>query len=200
MRLTTSNGSYCKQVYQTNPDPRGIFLTLLRIYLRPSSTASKSSLEPALDLISRHSPRLDSVEVLQLLPPLVNTSQLRTFLIESLKSPKVDLDIAKELWKSRSHQIDKKLITLQSRRVKIADSRMQVARQCVLIDSVLPNIVLQMSSMPQKIGEQCYCGACAKVSSLALKCSSFDPVSRGEVTHYQCREAFASKLPSISAR
>lgn len=117
--------SYCKRVYQTEPDPRGVFLILLRIYLRPSvSGGQATSLAQALDLISRHSPRLDSAEALQLLPPLVNASDVRNFLFEALKTPKVDTRIEKELWKAREHQVDRKMMLLQSKRVKITDTRM----------------------------------------------------------------------------
>ncbi|KAG8887443.1 Vacuolar morphogenesis protein 6 [Tulasnella sp. 332] len=127
---------YCKRVYHTEPDPKGIFLTLLRIYLRPSSKATVTGVQvqaqgqpvlllaPALDLISRHSPRLDAAETLQLLPPLVNAEDVRVFLLEALQAPKVDTRFTKELWKARRDQIDRKLMVLQSNRVRVTDSRM----------------------------------------------------------------------------
>ncbi|KAG8988483.1 Vacuolar morphogenesis protein 6 [Tulasnella sp. JGI-2019a] len=157
---------YCKRVYHTEPDPRGIFLTLLRIYLRPSPKATVTGVQlqaqgqlllaPALDLISRHSPRLDAAETLQLLPPLVNAEDVRVFLIEALKTPKVDSRITKELWRARGDQIDRKLMTLQSKRVRVTDTR--ICPQC---HKRLGNSVIAVHA------------------------------PRGEVTHYQCREAFA---------
>ena len=105
---------------------------LLRIYLRPAgqprspttAQAPESLLGPALDLISRHSPRLDSVEVLQLLPPMVKASEIRAFLTEALRTTRVDDRITRELWKAREDQVDRKLMAMQSRRVRITDSRM----------------------------------------------------------------------------
>ncbi|KAG9004579.1 Vacuolar morphogenesis protein 6 [Tulasnella sp. JGI-2019a] len=139
---------YCKRVYHTEPDPRGIFLTLLRIYLRPSPKATVTGVQlqaqgqlllaPALDLISRHSPRLDAAETLQLLPPLVNAEDVRVFLIEALKTPKVDSRITKELWRARGDQIDRKLMTLQSKRVRVTDTRMYVLRY---MDLAISNVI-----------------------------------------------------------
>ncbi|KAG2079591.1 uncharacterized protein F5147DRAFT_818684, partial [Suillus discolor] len=58
--------------------------TLLELYLRPTGETAPNSLRPALDLISRHCPRLDSLETLQLLPPLVTALDVRPFLQEAL--------------------------------------------------------------------------------------------------------------------
>ncbi|KAG9051519.1 Vacuolar morphogenesis protein 6 [Tulasnella sp. UAMH 9824] len=151
--------NYCKRVYQAEPDPKGVFLILLRIYLRPSIVGGQTaSLAQALDLISRHSPRLDSAEALQLLPPLVNASDVRNFLYEALKTPKVDTRISRELWKAREHQVDRKLMLLQSKRVKITDTR--ICPQCL---KRLGNSVIAVHA------------------------------PRGEVTHYQCRDAFVKR-------
>ncbi|KAF9026027.1 hypothetical protein BDZ89DRAFT_1135054 [Hymenopellis radicata] len=76
---------YCKRYY---PDTSTIFLTLLRIYLRPTAATVGDLLQPALSLISRHSPRLDPVETLKLLPPLVTAQDVRAFLTESLRAPR----------------------------------------------------------------------------------------------------------------
>ncbi|KAG8924938.1 Vacuolar morphogenesis protein 6 [Tulasnella sp. 418] len=156
---------YCKKVYQTDPNPKGVFLTLLRIYLRPSSLSSPTQnkqrqllLAPALDLISRQSPRLDSTETLQLLPPLVNAKDVKAFLQDSLRGPKVDTHVTREIWKARGDQVDRRLMLLQTRRVKVTDSR--ICPQC-----------------HKRIGN----------SVIAVH------APRGEVTHYQCREAFSKK-------
>ena len=87
---------------------------------------STNLLQPALDLISRHSPRLDAVETLQLLPPLVTADDIRPFLIESLRIPMFDTRVVREINKARNDQLSRRLIALQSRRVKVTDSRMLV--------------------------------------------------------------------------
>lgn len=115
---------YCKRVYQPGSATAGVFLTLLRIYLRPTVQTTSDLLHPALDLIRRHSPRLDAVETLQLLPPLVTTDEIREFLIESLRAPVFDTQVIRQISKARDDQLARKLIGLKSRRVKVTDSRM----------------------------------------------------------------------------
>ncbi|QRV74951.1 vacuolar protein-sorting-associated protein 39 [Ceratobasidium sp. AG-Ba] len=159
MQDYTEAEEYCKRVYQTEPDPHGVFLTLLKIFLQPTSSTTPSLLRPALDLISRQSPRIDPVETLKLLPPLVKASDLRTFLTESLRTPKVDTRIERELWLARSQQADRRVAALHTRRVRVTDSR--ICPQC---NKRLGNSVVAVH-MP-----------------------------RGEVTHYQCREAFSKRL------
>lgn len=88
-------------------------------------------LRPALDLISRHSPRIDPVETLQLLPPLVTAQDLRTFLMEALRAPLFDTSVVREVCKAREEQVSRKLMVLQGNRVKVTDSRM-----CVIIQAI----------------------------------------------------------------
>lgn len=83
-------------------------------------------LTPALDLISRHSPRLDEVETLQILPPLVPARDVRAFLIESLRAPIFDRKVVRDINKARDEQVARRLMYLQSKRVKVTDSRMYV--------------------------------------------------------------------------
>lgn len=115
---------YCKRIYQPDTDTKNVFLTLLRIYLRPTTKTNIDLLAPALDLISRHSPRLDEIETLQLLPPLVTAKEVRTFLIEVLRAPIFDTRVAKEIGKTRDEQVARKLMYLQAKRVRVTDSRM----------------------------------------------------------------------------
>ncbi|KAJ1307397.1 hypothetical protein OPQ81_001502 [Rhizoctonia solani] len=150
---------YCKRVYQTEPDPQGVFLTLLKIFLQPVLPNTPSLLRPALDLISRQSPRIDPIATLELLPPLVTTSDLRTFLHTALRTHRVDTRIERELWLARSQQADRRVAALHARRVRVTDSR--ICPQC---NKRLGNSVVAVH-MP-----------------------------RGEVTHYQCREAFSKRL------
>ncbi|KAJ3504846.1 hypothetical protein NLJ89_g7728 [Agrocybe chaxingu] len=119
---------YCKRIYSANSPTNGVFLTLLRIYLRPTERSTTDLLQPALDLISRHSPRLDSVETLQLLPPLVTTDDIRAFLIEALRAPVFDTQVIRNISKARNDQLSRRLMALQSKRVKVMDSR--ICPQC----------------------------------------------------------------------
>lgn len=98
----------------------------MRIYLQPTVKTSFDLLHPALDLISRHSPRLDAVETLHLLPPLVTAEDVRTFFLEALRAPIFDTHIIREIRKSRNEQLARRLMTLQAKRVKVTDSRMYV--------------------------------------------------------------------------
>ncbi|KAF9468180.1 vacuolar sorting protein 39 domain 1-domain-containing protein [Collybia nuda] len=119
---------YCKRVYQPDTETKAVFLTLLRIYLRPTVNVTADLLRPALDLISRHNPRLDSVEALQLLPPLVTAQDIRGFLIEALRAPIFDTAVIRQISKARNDHLAQKLMVLQSRRVKVTDSR--ICPQC----------------------------------------------------------------------
>jgi len=156
---------YCKRVYRTTTDTnvqKNIFLMLLRIYLRPppsSTTPTPNLLTPALALISRHSPRLDPLQTIQLLPPLVPAGAIQAFLTEALRQPRFDTRLLREVCKARDEELARKLITLQSRRVRVDDTR--ICPQC-----------------HKRIGN----------SVIAVH------APRGEVTHYQCREAFSRKL------
>ncbi|KAH9928648.1 vacuolar sorting protein 39 domain 1-domain-containing protein [Fomitopsis serialis] len=128
-RLRDYHGAeeYCKRVYKPHTDTSNIFLTLLRTYLRPSpSSASSASdlLAPALDLISRHSPRLDVAETLDLLPPLVAARDVQAFLKEALRAPIFDTHVVREVTKARKDEVNRRLTGLQMRRVKVTDSRM----------------------------------------------------------------------------
>ncbi|KAI0787910.1 hypothetical protein C8Q74DRAFT_1366714 [Fomes fomentarius] len=121
---------YCKRIYYPNSPTSNVFLTLLRIYLLPGSSAPPAAdlLPPALELISRHSPRLDPVATLQLLPPLVTAQDLRAFLLESLRAPVFDTRVVRSIHKAREEQIAGRLTVLQSKRVRITESR--ICPQC----------------------------------------------------------------------
>ncbi|KAJ3775239.1 hypothetical protein FB446DRAFT_417887 [Lentinula raphanica] len=119
---------YCKQYHRAGTETSNVFLTLLRIYLRPTVKTNEDLLQPGLDLISRHSRRLDTTEALQLLPPLVTLNDVRTFLIEGLRIPVFDTKVLRQLSKARNDQMARKLMSLQTKRVKVTDSR--ICPQC----------------------------------------------------------------------
>ncbi|KAG6333670.1 hypothetical protein ID866_5413 [Astraeus odoratus] len=155
---------YCKRVYQPGAATSTIFLTLLKLYLRPTIKNPPNLLQPALDLISRQSQRLDPVETLQLLPPLVSAEDVRAFLVPAMRSPVFDSHVVREITKARSEQVARKLMVLESRRVKVTDSRMYSVFLCPQCHKRLGSSVIAVHA------------------------------PRGEVTHYQCREAFSKKL------
>lgn len=117
---------YCKWVYRPEGPSSQVYLTLLRTYLQPTIKQPPNLLAPALELICRHSPRLDSVEALQLIPPLVTTREIQAFLRDALHAPLFDSKVLRGITKSRSDQAARKLMILQSNRVKVMDSRMHV--------------------------------------------------------------------------
>ena len=93
-----------------------------------SSTLSLHSpatlLQPALQLISRHSRRLDEAETLRLLPLLVQTRYVKEFLVESLRVPSFDTQVVREVRRAGRCDVGTRLTILEERRVKVMDSRM----------------------------------------------------------------------------
>ncbi|KZT39975.1 hypothetical protein SISSUDRAFT_1113449 [Sistotremastrum suecicum HHB10207 ss-3] len=123
---------YCKRVYVAESETQNVFLFLLKTYLQPplSSAAARGTvlLGPALDLIARQSPRLDPVQTLNLLPPLVTAQSVKPFLIEALRDRRFDAKVTTETWKSRKDELSRQLMTLESNRVKVTDTR--ICPQC----------------------------------------------------------------------
>lgn len=87
-------------------------------------TPTTDLLKPALGLISRHSPRLDQNETLQLLPPLVTAQDVQAFLREALRPPIFDTRVRREVVKAHKEDLELRLMYLQTKRVKVTDSRM----------------------------------------------------------------------------
>ncbi|KAI0035408.1 hypothetical protein K488DRAFT_43415 [Vararia minispora EC-137] len=119
---------YCKRVYVHSDDTDDIFLTLLRIYLRPLVKTPDDLLTPALALIARHSLRLDPEATLQLLPPLVRAQDVRAFLISALRQPVFDTKTVCNISKARSEQVARRLMYLESNRVRVTNTR--ICPQC----------------------------------------------------------------------
>ena len=120
--------SYCAKLYTSAPDPHGIFLVLLRVYLRPSSSESVL-LGPALALIAKHCVRLDATEVLALLPPLITMEDIRSFLIRTLRdgfAKRNEQKVVKSLISARKEEVEKILMGFQEKRVRVTDQRMLV--------------------------------------------------------------------------
>ncbi len=122
---------YCAKVYAQSPDPQGIFLSLLRIYLRPSPDSNEPILlGPALFLIAKHGIRLDATEVLSLLPPLVTMEDVRSFFIRTLRDSFAKRNqhrVVKQLAGARKEEVERVLMGLQVKRVRVTDQRMSVS-------------------------------------------------------------------------
>ncbi|WWC88076.1 uncharacterized protein L201_002980 [Kwoniella dendrophila CBS 6074] len=168
--------AYCIRVYSSNSE---IFLTLLKIYLRPTESdsiiqnkederierKSSSLLEPALELVSKHSTSLRPSPVLDLLPPLVPIQDVHQFFMRTLRdnhSKKNQSNIIKNLIKGRKEELDRTLLNLEVKRVRINDQR--ICPQC-----------------HKRLGQ----------SAIAVH------APRGEVTHLHCKDPFSSKLTSL---
>ena len=164
--------SYCNRIYQLNSPTSSIYLTLLHIYLRPNSNQIQVSptdlLQAALDLISRHKPRLDPVETLNLLPPFVNANDVQGFLLEVLRAPVFGAKVVKCISKARNDAVARKLMVLQKRKVRVIDSRMYVERDQYRDDGAHRK---QMSTVPQTDWEQCHRCACPSWWSHTLSVS-----------------------------
>lgn len=102
-----------------------VFLTLLRIYLDTSSSAS-IQLDSALGLIQRHAARIDLRAALELLPSSVPLSQIAGFVnvnLRDLTRKQHEAKVIRELRTNRNWQTEETLCKLQSRRVKVGESR-----------------------------------------------------------------------------
>jgi hypothetical protein len=119
--------SYCAKVFATDPDPHGIFLILLRLYLRPSSSSEPLLLPPALSLIAKHGTRLDAGSVLELLPPLVTMEDVQSFFVKTLRdgfAKKNEGRVVRSLTRARKEEVERVLMGLQTKRVRVTDQRM----------------------------------------------------------------------------
>jgi hypothetical protein len=117
---------YCSRVWQDQPDPNGIFLSLLRIYLRPSGT-TPPLIKPALALIATHGTRIDASATIDLLPPLVTMQDVHKYFLRTLRdrhSKSSQAKIASGLLTARREQVDRNLMLCQEKRVRITDMRM----------------------------------------------------------------------------
>ena len=122
----TVSGRYCSRAYATEPDPRGIFLTLLRMYLRPNEK-DPLLIGPALSLIANHGFQLDAKAVIDLLPPLITLEDVKTFLMRTIRNDfakRNESRVIKGLSTARKEEVDRFLLDLQVKRVRVTDQRM----------------------------------------------------------------------------
>ena len=128
---------YCKRVYDaTDPAKKDIFLTLLKVYLRPrrdsdyvpaKSAPTKALFAPALSLLATQGTKMDAAAVLDLLPPLLTVQDLQIFLQKAVRrsvQTKNARKVEKRVWRARQDQVERTLVDLEGRRVKITDGRL----------------------------------------------------------------------------
>ena len=124
----SSQGSYCSHIYSATSDiqDRTIFLLLLKIYLLPQKD-QPLLLSPALSLLANHSTQLDPAAVLELLPPLVTMQEVRSFFIRTLRdgTRRVhERKVMKSLISARKEEVERVVMGLEVKRVRITDQRM----------------------------------------------------------------------------
>ncbi|WVW80239.1 hypothetical protein I302_102217 [Kwoniella bestiolae CBS 10118] len=167
LRDYTAAETYCVRVYPANDD---VFLTLLKIYLRPTSSklnekAPEPLIEQALSLVSKHSTSLPPSPVLDLLPPLVPIQDVHQFFMRTLRdshTKKNESRVLKSLMKGRKEELERMVLSLEGKRVRVTDQR--ICPQC-----------------HKRLGQ----------SAIAVH------APRGEVTHLHCKDSFSSKLAKL---
>ena len=137
-------------------------------------------LQPALQLISRHSRRLDATETLKLLPPLVQARDVKEFLIESLRVPRFDTRVIREIAKARKDDVATRLMVLEERRVKVVDSRMCVINPPLAFSSYPPTGI---RSSP---GPKVFCIPSALHFLLHISSSRFPELLTFFPSHHSC--------------
>ncbi|CAD0026471.1 unnamed protein product [Aureobasidium pullulans] len=80
---------YCNKIYlsiSTSPAPQpNVYTTLLSLYLKPPSP-HKVQWEPALQLLSKHGPRLPAANTLDLMPSDLHVSELNSYFLGRIRS------------------------------------------------------------------------------------------------------------------
>lgn len=117
--------AYCARVHAKEPE-KGLFLHLLRLYLRPSK-GEEVLVAPALALVARHGTRMDARAVLDLLPPLVPVKELHDFFQRTLgdeRARRNEHRITRGLLAARKAQAERLVVGLEVKRVRVTDQRM----------------------------------------------------------------------------
>ncbi|OLL23333.1 Vam6/Vps39-like protein, partial [Neolecta irregularis DAH-3] len=117
--------SYCQRIYNSpNPD-HSVFLTLLKLYLKPPSR-SPVQVSPALAILSRHGSRLNARETLNLLPPTTHIAKLVSLLTNHIRIETSQLHESRVLSNLEKFQLlrtQEKLITYRNKRYLITHEK-----------------------------------------------------------------------------
>ncbi|ORZ15111.1 vacuolar sorting protein 39 domain 2-domain-containing protein [Absidia repens] len=133
---------YCTKIYREDAEKGSqMYLTLLRVYLQPSSSSlamdgkAKSTtgakrqplLEPALDLLAHHGSHVNASEVLAILPLTTPLQGLFPFFEKYIRESNRNRNknrVVKNLLKAEQFQVEEQVSFYQSRAVKITEDRM----------------------------------------------------------------------------
>ncbi|RIA80537.1 CNH domain-containing protein [Glomus cerebriforme] len=118
---------YCVKNYIETDDPtKNVFISLLKVYLRPNN-GEKLMLESAIRLLSRHGSYVSASDALNMLPLTTKVSELYQFvekyIRENNKNRNMNM-IIKNLLKADQRQVEEQLMFYRSRRVKIDEDKM----------------------------------------------------------------------------
>ncbi|CAI2165267.1 3075_t:CDS:10 [Funneliformis geosporum] len=118
---------YCIKNYIETDDPtKNVFISLLKIYLRPNN-GEKIMLDPAIRLLSRHGSYVNASDALNMLPHTTKVSELSQFVERYIRENNRNRNmnkIVKNLLLADKRQVEEQLMFYRSRRVKIDEDKM----------------------------------------------------------------------------
>ncbi|EXX74415.1 Vam6p [Rhizophagus irregularis DAOM 197198w] len=150
---------YCVKNYIETDDPtKNVFISLLKVYLRPSN-GEKLMLEPAIRLLSRHGSFVSASDALNMLPLTTKVSELYQFvekyIRENNKNRNMNM-IIKNLLKADQRQVEEQLMFYRSRRVKIDEDKMCPQLYLPFFLTVLLFITIVKKSIHNRMTRQYY--------------------------------------------
>ncbi|KAK9711159.1 Vacuolar morphogenesis protein 6 [Basidiobolus ranarum] len=146
--------SYCKEHW--TPE---LFVTLLRIYLKPSNPEDTPLIEPAISLLATYGSSIDVSEVLSMLPEETKLENLNKYfekyLRELHKNSRMN-HVVSNLLRAEGVQVQEKLVYYRSRYVNITEDRM--CPHCLKrignsVFAVFPNGVVVHYSCKEKMSK-----------------------------------------------
>ena len=125
-----ANISYCIRIYSLadsaptkarKESASQVFHTLLTLYL----TAKPTLLAPALDILSKHSPRLDALKALSLIPAEIPIENLESFFTKHIRKETSSLNEGRILSELRKVE----LLRMESRAMRLRGKKAVVQEQ-----------------------------------------------------------------------
>jgi len=120
--------AYCAKHYNADVEgARDVYLSLLRVYLKPEDGAKGIMLQPALELLDKYYAKMDTAKAMELLPLDTSISKLfalfTAILRENTKTRRNN-QIVKNLLKAENFQVREQQIRAKSRVIKIPEDKM----------------------------------------------------------------------------